>query len=781
MDTLPSELRSLVNVSISLLGEVIRRELGEQGFARVEKIRRQMADLRGRPEEDSLGVLRGLFTELKLLKATDRFNLALSFTLLLELTNACENAYRTLRLRKPVKVNPVTPGKNQIEMVVYVATSHPTEARSPDNISAFHQIQTLLIRFLEKTPSGQTVVLTASEQKELRHALEIAWRTPVVRNRTPKVIDEAESIYSTLLREDVISALLNFGETRVPFYLRTWVGGDKDGHPGVDEKVLQQSLMLSRKKVIRLCRSYIQEIHQTLDLFPAPKLKKSLAKFERELRSLSILRAGDAQRLVALRKTFWLLMSEYQSAVGELHPSIRLLRGILHIFPGLVVPLEMRESSDILMLPEEKKPLAIDRMLAMVARLSKGGDPRWYARGLIISMADSIEHIRAAAKKQKKAFGDLRLPIIPLFEQEGSLRKSEKIISEMLADSILSKALNEHWGGYLEMLVGYSDSSKEMGVLPSRLLIAETLPKLEKICQKAGVTPLFFHGSGGSVDRGGGSIEDQTAWWPSSALKHYKVTIQGEMVERSVTTPEIARGQLEHIVQSANARLQTLVQTPQNVALDAFAKKVSVSYRQQIHSADFLELVEKATSYSYLNVLKIGSRPVKRTDKLTVAGLRAIPWILSWTQTRLLFPTWWGVGSAWEASSPQEREQIRRAYREEPAFSSYVKALGFTVAKIELAVWFIYLEQSVGLSEAKKAAARDLFENELKKTKILLRDLTEQENLLWSQPWLGESILLRSSMIHPLNLLQILAHQEKDDRLLRLTVTGISSGMLTTG
>src|SRR5690606_29128167 len=107
------------------------------------------------------------------------------------------------------------------------------------------------------------------------------------------------------------------------------------------------------------------------------------------------------------------------------------------------------------------------------------------------------------------------------------------------------------WDGYLEIMVGYSDSSKENGVLASRRMIAEAMHGLDRLCKARGVTPLFFQGSGGSVDRGGGSIPEQTAWWPSGALRNYKVTLQGEMVERSLATPQITRRQLERIATSA--------------------------------------------------------------------------------------------------------------------------------------------------------------------------------------------------------------------------------------
>jgi phosphoenolpyruvate carboxylase len=329
-------------------------------------------------------------------------------------------------------------------------------------------------------------------------------------------------------------------------------------------------------------------------------------------------------------------------------------------------------------------------------------------------------------------------------------------------------------------MVGYSDSAKEGGVLASRIAIASALPKLEKVCQKAGLETLFFHGSGGSIDRGGGSIEDQTAWWPRSALQNYKVTIQGEMVERSLATPEITKGQLEKILKSVSARLQEPSQDFKNEVLSDFALRVSACYRNQITSPEFLNLIERATPYSYLHYLKIGSRPAKRAAQLQVSGLRAIPWILCWTQTRVLFPTWWGTGQAWAQSSDEQKAQIKKSFAVEPVFTSYIKALGFTLAKIEMAVWKMYLtKSSLEPEQAQKAFAT--FEEELNRTKTFFYEVTGQTNWLWFRPWLAESILLRSAMIHPLNLLQIIAEHEKDGALLRTTVTGIASGMLTTG
>jgi phosphoenolpyruvate carboxylase len=420
-------------------------------------------------------------------------------------------------------------------------------------------------------------------------------------------------------------------------------------------------------------------------------------------------------------------------------------------------------------------------MLKSLAVFSRGGDPKWYVRGFIISMASELKHLQIAAQLTKLALGEIRLPIIPLFEQLGALRHAVQITSAVLKDPTLSRALKTHWDSRFEVMLGYSDSSKESGVLQSRLAVAETMHALDSFCRRRHVTPLFFQGSGGSTDRGGGSVQEQTAWWSTSALRNYKVTVQGEMVERSLANPEITRGQLERITQSAGAWKKAAHRhLPKIKALDDFAVKVADGYRNQVASSEFLKIVEHATPYPFLNLLKMGSRPTKRSKKLSVEGLRAIPWILCWTQTRLLFPTWWGVGLAWSQTDNKNRAQLIRAYRSHPLFATYVRALGFTLAKVEIGVWNLYLEQS-GLELAMIQKFQHDFEKELRGAKTFVRAILGSHELITWRPWLQESITLRSPMIHPLNLLQIIAMKQKNAALLRLSVTGISSGMMTTG
>jgi phosphoenolpyruvate carboxylase len=766
---LPDDLRKMVNDSVLLLGEIICRETGAEGFRFVEAVRRRMVQLRGGA---SYKKLNDTFEFFQKLDRSQRMNLARSYTLMLELMNACENAYRAFRVShretSPVESKPLHPKR-----IVYVLTAHPTEARSPVNIEVFHSIQQIL------TQAFSTHFELQREQ--LKHALELAWKLPIVRSSKPSVIDEAEFIYTILLRDDVLSTLIEYQETQVPVFIRSWVGGDKDGHPGVNEKTLLGSLQVSRRLLLKWVRQRLKVVEKTLHTLKNPKWAARYKKLSQNLTQIQKVCAGDGLRIQKLKAKLELFRKDYESWIGVDHPCLKHVTQLLDLFPGLVVPLELRESSDILLTARKSNHQAIVRMLRAVRDVSRGGDPKWYARGLIISMASSMEHIEAALDIMIRVMGEAKLPIIPLFEEPESLKISEKLVQKILDHPQIQDALKKYWGSSLEIMVGYSDSAKEGGVLPSRVSIADAMIRMDKLIRKRSVTPIFFHGSGGSIDRGGGSIRDQMAWWPQSALENYKATIQGEMVERSFASSQILLSQLDHLVQTAqDLESHYQAHSPSQVVQN-FAQRVSLEYRRKIESPGFFDLVERATPYPYLRVLKIGSRPSKRRPKnLTIHSLRAIPWVLCWTQTRILFPSWWGVGSVWKNTSPSERARLRKAYEHDPIFSSYVRALGFTLAKVELPIWKMYLTKS-GMSSKQCDLILDEFKTEYEGAKQFIQGISQASQLLWYKPWLGASIYLRSAMIHPLNLLQMIAFEEKDPDLIRLTVTGIASGMLTTG
>lgn len=767
-EALPQELRDLVKEAGAVLGQVIEREAGKKIFTAVEALRTTMAGLRDIDAKATSSTLRKNLASLRDLGPAERQAVAKSFTFFLELMNSCENAYRSYRLRGKAHATERTN-----HSLVYVLTAHPTEARAPANITIFQGVQAILQRTLELG------TLPVRWREDLRHQLELAWRAYPTRQRAPSVKDEAEHIYRTSLRPEILRTLLAASQEIAPLYLRTWVGGDKDGHPGVDEKAMRASLSLSREVLVRFAETCLSDVQAALDLLPGAPLHGELMKAKRLLTPFRTLKAGDGGRIKKLKSQLLRFAAIYHKEFGALHPSLRDLKRLLHVTPALVVPLELREASDVLT-GESAKPLAITRMLKLLAAISRGGDACWYARGFIVSMTESVEHLALAEALVRKHLGRPALPVIPLFETVPSLEAGPTIVRELLRHPRLGVCVRKHWNNQMEIMVGYSDSSKQGGVFPSRLAIAGAMHELERACQEAGVKPVFFQGSGGSVDRGGGSVQDQVAWWPRSALETYKVTIQGEMVERSFSSPEIARGQILRVASSVGAMLAQEPRAPRAKVLFDFAKHVREAYQEMIHRPDFLEVVGAATPYAHLSELKIGSRPARRTKEISVEGLRAIPWVLCWTQTRVLFQTWWGIGSAWAKLSPREKKEMKEAFANEPVFTSYVKALGFTLAKVELPLWRIYLENS-GLEAEKIDKFYDLFGAELKGARELVSFLSGSDNPVWFRPWLGASIRLRAPMIHPLNLLQVLALETGDTALFRTTATGISAGMMTTG
>lgn len=769
-------LRHLVKETVALFGEVLQQKLGPQKFRRIEKLRQNMESLRGRKTAPEFLTLQRTYQQLAKVSAQEQFEIAQAFALMLEVMNTCENAYRSFRIRERTLTRTMI-SENKPESIIFVLTAHPTEARAPQNILIFHEV----LRVLTEALSRPHTELQDNDRRILRHLFAVAWETSMVRTHKPRVRDEAEHIFSTLLRDEALRPLLRARRELAPIFVRSWVGGDKDGHPGVDEKVFLESLQISRQKILHFIRQRLHSVLQILEGTHSSELKNRLHQFNKLLRSIEHVGSGDGGRVIKVDKALKTLIAFYTKTLGSLHPELEQVQELLEMFPALVVPLEFRESSDVLMSSPTGRGLAIDRMLKMLAQVSRGAKARYYVGEFIISMADTIAHVKTAAFLVKKNLGGLYLPIVPLFEQAHAQDKAVVIAGEMLQDRELLHALKKYWNNHLEIMLGYSDSSKESGVLPSRLKVAETMYALDDFCRKKKIQAQFFQGSGGSSDRGGGTIEEQTSWWSSSSLKNYKVTTQGEMVERSLANSEITWGQLEKIAYHAGqwkkAAKRKLVKVP---AVDEFAGKVARHYESQVASPGFLRVVEKATPYSFLSLIKIGSRPTKRSTSVSVSGLRAIPWIMCWTQTRILFPVWWGLGSAWQESSPAERRALKRAYKTHPVFKTYMNVLGLTLAKSELAVWKMYLEES-SLTRDEKTQAWQDFLTEHEKTCRCAVAILGTRNFLRSRAWLDESIRLRSPMIHPLNLLQILAMKNKDANLLRVTVTGISSGMMATG
>lgn len=763
---LPTGLTATVDAVEAILGEVVAEAEGQPLFDVVEGVRRDMVAYR--EAGDAAGreaALDRARERLKDLSADGKLALARAYTLYLELVNVCENAYRTHRLGE--RVDPAGGTQDRARLTL-VMTAHPTESRSPENIRLLRRAQDHIVDCLARA--------RPLDEGELKNLLHVAWRVGTHAPTKPTVEDEARHLFS-LLTDPILSELVALTDAGHQVLLRTWVGGDKDGHPGVGPAQTQASLDLSRERLRAFVTArLVRPAREDVALAGGAVAVAAFEALEGALDELSSVAAGDGARVEALRAAIERFQSAYRARLGIDHPRIGRLSTLLQIFPGLVVPLELRE---------ERGRFGIDEPIAgMMRRLGEvaaGGRIDAYARAVVVSMACEAADLVQAQRLVGDVFGEPALPVVPLFELPDILGQAPDILREAWEDAAFQSAIRAR--GSVEVMLGYSDTAKRMGMLASRVAIHDAMRTIVEWAESEDLIPTFFHGHGGSVGRGGGRIEDLAATWPPAARAPYKYTVQGEMVERTLATPEILRSLVEKVARVQN---DPPAYQPVGELTEELARGSQEVFESVAESADFRELLKDATPYTRLQALTIGSRPTSRGKKDgALEQLRAIPWVLCWTQTRLLLHAWLGVGAAWSQrrDEPDIAARLERARAEDPLFRSYARLLSFTLAKTELDLWGRYQRELA--PDASEDLLRRL-EMGYRAAKDLALRAMDADTLLPDRPWLAESIRYRAPMIHPLNLLQIelLAKPEWNEaevRLFRETVTGIAAGMLTTG
>ena len=762
---LPAGLTGTVGRVEEILGEVVAAAEGRALFDVVEGVRREMVAFREAADEaDREAALDRAADALGELPVDEQRALARAYTLYLQLVNVCENAYRTHRLRDRLGGRAEGPGRARL---TFVLTAHPTESRSPANIRLLRRVQDEVVGSLEE---GRPV-----DREEVRNLLHLAWRVGTHPEAKPSVEDEANHLFSLLtdpILEEVV-ALAGAGH-RVLF--RTWVGGDKDGHPGVGPEQTVAALERSRGRLLDFVEArLLPPVREDVRLAGGGPAASALADLEDALAALQPVAAGDGGRVAALREAMDAFQDAYRAAHGIGHPAVGRLATLLEVFPALVVPLELREERGRFG-PDE--PVA--DMMRRLAGIARGGEIGAYARAAVVSMTLEAEDLLQAQRLVGEVFDGPALPAIPLFELPDVLERAAGILEAAWEAEGFRAAVRRR--GHLEVMLGYSDTAKRMGMLASRVALHDAMDRIGAWAEEHDVTPLFFHGHGGSVGRGGGRIEDLAATWPPAARTPYKHTVQGEMVERTLATPEILRSLVDKVA-------EVQADPPPHREVSGLARELaaasSEAFEERVGSEDFLELLERATPYARLETLTIGSRPASRGEDGGLDELRAIPWVLCWTQTRLLLHAWLGAGRAWRslAEGPDVEDRLASAREADPLFRSYARLLSFTMAKTAPALWRRYRR---ALAPGAPEALVDGLEEDFAAAAELARRAPGADRLLPERRWLAESIRYRAPMIHPLNLLQVelLGRDDWDEAeagLFRETVTGIAAGMLTTG
>ena len=405
----------------------------------------------------------------------------------------------------------------------------------------------------------------------------------------------------------------------------------------------------------------------------------------------------------------------------------------------------------------------------------------------VISMAGQPSDVLAVALLLKETGISFPIRIVPLFETLADLEGAADCIDALL---------NVDWyrnytGGHQEVMIGYSDSSKDAGALAATWGQYRAQEALTNVCQKHDITLTLFHGRGGTVGRGGGPSHTAILSQPPGSVNgSLRVTEQGEMIRFKFGMPDIAVRNLELYASSV---LEVSLVPPKaptdpwRKLMDTLAQQAHQHYRKVIwEEPNFVSYFREITPEQELAKLPLGSRPAKRRKDGGVESLRAIPWIFAWTQIRLMLPAWLGSDVALEqALNSGNRELLEEMLSEWPFFKSYVDMLEMVLAKAEPDIAEYY--QNCLVSSENEELGNHL-RDQLKKAQKLITRLKKTDQLLVENETIRQSIDVRNPYIDPLHYLQAeLLYRDRNcpnpvvELALMVTMTGIATGMRNTG
>jgi len=513
-------------------------------------------------------------------------------------------------------------------------------------------------------------------------------------------------------------------------------------------------------------------------------LREALAAFGFHLATMDVRQNSDVhERAVAELLKSAGAESDYL-ALDEHARSAILLKELSHARP--------LRSPFIAYSAETARELAIaDKAAALKARFGEGAIAQY-----VISKAATPSDLLETSLLMKEAGlfrpGDrpeARLRVVPLFETIEDLRQSSHVM-ETYFDTPLAQATIAAQGNLQEVMIGYSDSNKDGGYVTSNWEIYSGIARLVALGKKRGIRMRFFHGRGGAVGRGGGSSFDAIRALPANAsASGIRITEQGEVVSSKYGDPEVAQSSLETIV--AAGLLAEL--SPQDDAVDSAGGAVLAdlsqaafeAYRSLVYdTAGFETYFRQATPLLEIADLKIGSRPASRTKSPRIEDLRAIPWVFSWSQARVMLPGWFGFGSA---AARIGIERMTPLYKESAFFRTMLANLEMVLAKSSLSIARRYSELVENRPLAEQVVAR--IEKEWDLTRSALLAITGQDDLLARTPRLANSIKSRLPYVDALNHLQVdlLRRRRQGDDSdgihagIHMSINGVAAGLRNSG
>jgi phosphoenolpyruvate carboxylase len=734
-----------------------------------------------------------------------------------------------------------------------VFTAHPTEARRRAVSSSIRRLAALLEEHDASLRNGAD---ERRAERRMLEEVDALWRTAPLRPEKPSPTDEVravmavfdETLYTAVPHvyrrvDDALQGPAAGGRAPVvrPFVrIGSWVGGDRDGNPFVTASVTRKAAKIASEHVLLGLERTTSRIGRTLtlDATTTPPSDALLALWQRLsaadedaaadvakrspdephrrillllARKLSATRERDADLAYRDPEHFLADLRIVQDSLvqagapRQAYGHLQQLLWQVETYGFHLTELEVRQHSAVHAKvlaeldaggPRSEQAEEVLDVFRSVGFLQERYGPRAAGR-YIVSFTQSAEDLANVHRLARHAAGpDGVVPVldvIPLFETFADLQAAPRILAEIVEHPEFAARL-EATGRRLEVMLGYSDSSKDVGPVAANLALYEAQAAISAWARENGIELTLFHGRGGALGRGGGPANSAIlAQPPHSVDGRFKLTEQGEVIFARYGDPAIA---MRHIDQVAAAIL--LASSPSNeernrAAAERYAAVAATM--DEASRARFFSLVKapgfapwfaRVTPMEEIGLLALGSRPARRGLSVeSLEDLRAIPWVFAWTQARINLAGWFGLGTALEAVG--DEPLLQRAYDDWPLFRTLIDNVAMSLAKADDRIARHYLE--LGDRDDLAALVRD----EMALTRSWVIRVTGGTELLGNKPVLQRAVKMRSPYVDALSLLQLRALRALRDtpdgapvdpeqqRLLLLSVSGVAAGLQNTG
>jgi phosphoenolpyruvate carboxylase len=805
----PEPLRRDVRLLTTLLGDAIREHGGEDLFRTVESLRRAVIRSREHPTPARAAAVQRLVADLSV---DDGIHVARAFTAFFQLVNVAEDRQRVRVLRERGATTPQAIDR-PVSMTA-VLTAHPTEAKRRAVVEHLWRIGDLLDDLDDPRCAGR---VRADLLRRIREEVSSLWLTDPIRRSSPTPLDEVRAtmalfdrtIFTTLPK--VVRATGGRAEVR----WATWVGGDRDGNPAVTAAVTREAAAIARDHVLRGYEAAARRIARSLsasegDVPPSSALRRSLR------RDVEVFpeRAGELARTLpdAPHRRKLVLIAEHLSATrrgrapysaARLAHDIDTLRGSLRAggaavladgeladlarqidaFGFYLASIEVRQHSDVFRRAIDEPNAEVDATFSAIAEIqSQHGEAACHRA--IVSFTQGAEDVAAVYRLAQRADPALprHLDVVCLFESSAELERSAAILDEVVRLPPVRARLRTN-GRRIEVMLGYSDSAKEAGVLAASMRLYEAQRAISAWARARDLIVTIFHGRGGALGRGGGpTARAIRAQPPGTVDGRFKVTEQGEVAFARYGDADIAWHHVEQLVRAVAASPDATVADPIDRFRDDAVRMAQASesaWRSLVATPGFARLFTAVTPIRQIASMPIASRPVSRTATVDdLDALRAIPWVFAWAQARVNLPGWFGLGTG--LAEIAERRggiaKLRRMRREWPFLAVVLENAEIALAKADRGLATQYLARS------DRDDLRDTILTEWDRTEQLLLQITNQRELLEDRPSLRSAISVRAPYVDALSNLQLrFLDEARATRVVQATIAGVAAGLQNTG